>query len=303
VLDGDGAGKRLAIETLPDGRLSLFCIGLDDAVWQNQQLVGGGWSGWSPLGGNAKELVAGRSADGRIYLFYIAGNAAQFGPNLIRFNYQLAGGAWNGDAMFSTGTLRAIKLALGRTADGRLELIASTKASSLQEYYQPTPDASFTGPVGLSSEPAKNIAFAAPNANAPLEVLFLGHENAIHADAPGSAPGVHSADRLIGDEIGPVETRLCIMTDEYQSTTVSCPPGQVIDGVHFASYGTPTGVCGAVNNAFNVGTCNAGISTTVVERECLGKPSCTIDVNNTTFGPDDPCVGTVKRLYAFLHCG
>jgi len=73
-------------------------------------------------------------------------------------------------------------------------------------------------------------------------------------------------------------------------------PTAVIDQIQFASYGTPTGSCGN----YQLGTCNAPNSTTIVESYCLNKNSCTVPATTPIFG--DPCYGTVKHLVVQAHC-
>jgi hypothetical protein len=72
--------------------------------------------------------------------------------------------------------------------------------------------------------------------------------------------------------------------------------GDVIDQVVFASYGTPSGTC----PNFQAGSCNAGNSTSVTQTLCIGKQSCVIFPNTTTFS--DPCFGTAKIYDAVLTC-
>ena len=72
--------------------------------------------------------------------------------------------------------------------------------------------------------------------------------------------------------------------------------GDVINNIVFASYGTPTGNC----PNYVTGSCNAGNSTSFVQNECVGKQSCIIYPNTTTFG--DPCFGTAKIFEAVLTC-
>ena len=72
--------------------------------------------------------------------------------------------------------------------------------------------------------------------------------------------------------------------------------GSVVSAVSFASYGTPTGACGS----WALGACNAANSTAVVEAACLGRQSCVVWPNTTTFG--DPCFGTPKQLAVQLAC-
>ena len=78
---------------------------------------------------------------------------------------------------------------------------------------------------------------------------------------------------------------------------LSCDgPTATISEVQFASYGNPTGSCGA----FADGPCNAGNSTSVVSKACLGQHACSVYPNTTTFG--DPCFGTPKVLAVQFTC-
>jgi hypothetical protein len=73
-------------------------------------------------------------------------------------------------------------------------------------------------------------------------------------------------------------------------------PAATISQIQFASYGTPTGSCGS----YHVGSCNAANSTSVVAAACIGRNSCTVFPNTTTFG--DPCFGTAKELVVQFAC-
>jgi Galactose binding lectin domain len=82
-----------------------------------------------------------------------------------------------------------------------------------------------------------------------------------------------------------------------ETANLACPQGQVVKAVGFASYGTPTGTCGA----FFTGTCNAATTKSVVEAACLGKAQCQVPATTATFG--DPCFGTFKGLEVQVTCG
>ncbi|KAJ1385186.1 Galactose-binding-like domain superfamily [Sesbania bispinosa] len=68
---------------------------------------------------------------------------------------------------------------------------------------------------------------------------------------------------------------------DYGSTLeVNCQGGKTISEIQFASYGDPQGKCGS----FQKGEWESRDSPTVVERACIGKGSCSIDVTSSTFG-------------------
>jgi hypothetical protein len=85
---------------------------------------------------------------------------------------------------------------------------------------------------------------------------------------------------------------VCGTANENGTVAMIAPPGTVFTSVEFASYGTPTGVCGA----FSLGACHATNSVTIVSGYLIGNGG-TIDIpaTNDVFG--DPCGGTGKRLY------
>jgi hypothetical protein len=95
----------------------------------------------------------------------------------------------------------------------------------------------------------------------------------------------------------PPSTSPCGTAPENSSATLTCPAGTTIQKVLYASYGLPNGTCGSFTN----GTCHANNSIDVVTAACVGKSTCTVGADNTTFG--DPCVGTVKRMDIQVLCG
>lgn len=80
--------------------------------------------------------------------------------------------------------------------------------------------------------------------------------------------------------------------------TLTCPTGSVITAINFASYGTPTGSCGA----FSVSSCNAPTSVSVVQSACLNQASCSVASSYLSFS-GDPCYGVPKHLFIQATCG
>ncbi|MBA0845739.1 hypothetical protein Goarm_023367, partial [Gossypium armourianum] len=72
-----------------------------------------------------------------------------------------------------------------------------------------------------------------------------------------------------------------------------CPGKKQIVAVEFASYGDPFGACGA----YFIGNCTAPESKQVVEKYCLGKPSCQIPLDSIHFSDqNDACTHLRKTL-------
>lgn len=86
---------------------------------------------------------------------------------------------------------------------------------------------------------------------------------------------------------------VCATANENQTLSITAPSGYKFVKVVFASYGTPTGSCGAF--AIDT-TCHSRTSLSVVEGYLLNQSgTVNIAASNAIFG--DPCPGIGKRLY------
>ncbi|ONM23189.1 Beta-galactosidase 11 [Zea mays] len=90
-----------------------------------------------------------------------------------------------------------------------------------------------------------------------------------------------------------------IAEDHSRRGTLTCPPEKTIQEVVFASFGNPDGMCGN----FTVGTCHTPNAKQIVEKECLGKPSCMLPVDHTVYGADINCQSTTATLGVQVRCG
>jgi hypothetical protein len=89
---------------------------------------------------------------------------------------------------------------------------------------------------------------------------------------------------------------VCGTAAEGANATLTCPTGQTIATVTFASFGTPTGACGS----FAASSCDESASVAVVQALCVGRNSCSVPANTGTFG--DPCNKVVKNLAIAVTC-
>lgn len=115
--------RSVAVERNPDGRLSVFAVGGDGALYGRYQTTPGGpWNpeGWQSMGGGwITQVVTARNVDGRIEVFVLN----QFGNVFHRFQIT-PGGGWNTDGWGSMGGSGVTQIAATRRADGRLEIAA-----------------------------------------------------------------------------------------------------------------------------------------------------------------------------------
>ncbi|KAL3820568.1 hypothetical protein ACJIZ3_006481 [Penstemon smallii] len=72
---------------------------------------------------------------------------------------------------------------------------------------------------------------------------------------------------------------------------LACEPGWYIASIHFASFGTPEGKCGA----FIPGSCHTNVLS-IVQKICFGKQRCSISVSEAKLG--DPCPDVMKKSLA-----
>ncbi|GAA0150570.1 galactosidase [Lithospermum erythrorhizon] len=78
---------------------------------------------------------------------------------------------------------------------------------------------------------------------------------------------------------------------------LNCAAGESISHIKFASFGTPSGTCGA----FRKGKCHAQNTHSIVEKMCVGKGRCKVKVSNSFFGTD-PCPNVLKKLSVEAVC-
>lgn len=91
---------------------------------------------------------------------------------------------------------------------------------------------------------------------------------------------------------------VCGNAYENSILELSCSEAQTISDIQFASFGDPSGKCGS----FTKGNCDARLSVSRVEKACVGKNACSIDVSPQTFGSADSCGNITKRLAVQVSC-
>jgi hypothetical protein len=90
--DLGGVVSSISVAANADGRLEVFAIGSDRAVWhQVQTFAGSGlWSGWSSLGGVVQAIAAARNLNGQLEVIAIGGDRAVW-----HVAQTTSGGAWS----------------------------------------------------------------------------------------------------------------------------------------------------------------------------------------------------------------
>lgn len=83
-------------------------------------------------------------------------------------------------------------------------------------------------------------------------------------------------------------------TQDYKNNAIvqlKCPINTRISTIKFASFGTPSGTCGS----YTTGDCHDPRSISVVQKVCLNKNECTVDLTEESFNMG-LCPGIIKKL-------
>ncbi|KAF9608991.1 hypothetical protein IFM89_012330 [Coptis chinensis] len=80
------------------------------------------------------------------------------------------------------------------------------------------------------------------------------------------------------------------------SIHLKCPEGTLISNIKFASFGIPSGKCGS----YSKGSCHDPNSITVVEKACLNKIGCAVELSKDQF--TDLCPSLTKKLAVEAIC-
>ncbi|XP_008793242.1 beta-galactosidase [Phoenix dactylifera] len=119
----------------------------------------------------------------------------------------------------------------------------------------------------------------------------------------GDPTGISMVKRIVGS-VGAEISELQPSVDNWNAKVygrpkahLSCPPGQKMTNIKFASFGTPQGVHGN----FSEGACHAFHSYDAFDKNCVGQQHCSVSVSPEMFG-GDPCPGTMKKLAVEAVC-
>ncbi len=166
-----GSVRQLVAGCNADGRIELFGIGTDNALWHIWQTApNNGWSDWASLGGSdLTKLAVTNNQDGRIEVFARGAN------NELHHIWQTApNNGWG-----SWGNLGGSveELTVGRNQDGRIEVFTRGTDGKLNHIWQTAPNNGWSGWSTLDGN-VKELAVV-NNADGRLEVFAIGRDNAL----------------------------------------------------------------------------------------------------------------------------
>jgi len=159
-----------------------------DCLFQNSP--GGGWSGWTSLGGwqgNGSSL--GQDQDGRLELFAIGQNAVS-GNNLSHIWQnpgQAATNSWSGWGSLGNPSGGTIYPVAAQNQDGRLEVFGVASDNNIHHIWQTAANNGWSGWDNLGAPPPGIINFegflpnccACNNEDGRLEIFIVGQDQAL----------------------------------------------------------------------------------------------------------------------------
>ena len=168
-----------AVARNSDGRLEVFVIGADHALYHKSQILAGGssgWTGYSTLGGNIiGNPVVAQNTDGRLEVFVIGADHA-----LLHLS-QLTAGSTSWSGFTSLGGYIIGNPAAARNSDGRLEVFVIGSNHALYHKYQLAAGStnSWSGYTSLGGYIISNPV-AGQNSDSRLEVFVIGSDHALY---------------------------------------------------------------------------------------------------------------------------
>jgi len=168
-----------AVARNSDGRLEVFVIGADHALYHKSQILAGGssgWTGYSTLGGNIiGNPVVAQNTDGRLEVFVIGADHA-----LLHLS-QLTAGSTSWSGFTSLGGYIISNPAVNRNSDGRLEVFVIGSNHALYHKYQLAAGStnSWSGYTSLGGYIISNPV-AGQNSDGRLEVFVIGSDHALY---------------------------------------------------------------------------------------------------------------------------
>jgi hypothetical protein len=166
-----------------DGRLALFHVGPDFAIYHNwQHTPGGDWHGEEALGGRATQICVGQNKDGRLEIFYTNPDRT------ICHNWQTEpNGAWHGEAplgVHSPGETggAARQICVERNQEDLFELFYLGMDGEIFHDWQTAPNGPWHGGerMGGSHHNSAQQMCVGQNKDGRLEIFYAGTDSFIY---------------------------------------------------------------------------------------------------------------------------
>ena len=180
--------QDFAVTAQADGRLVVFALGGDGAIYMQTQNAAGSsaFSGWSYLGGHGLiDVAAAREADGLVVMLAVGAD-----HNVYEQRQSSQNGGF--DPWTWVGGPGVIQIAMAAQPSGRLALIGRTPDGEMMFTNQPSVNANFLGWTSLGGTQLTDFTLA-KNLDGRLEMLAIGGDTAVY-DKPQAHPDLDWAD-------------------------------------------------------------------------------------------------------------
>ena len=174
--------QDFAITHQADGRLVVFALGGDGAIYMQTQNAAGStsFSGWSYLGGHDLiDVAAAREADGLVVMLAVGAD-----HNVYEQRQSSPNGGF--DPWTWVGGPGVVQIAMETQPSGRIALIGRTPDGEMMFTNQPTVNANFVGWTTLDGTQLTDFTLA-KNLDGRLEMVAIGGDTAVY-DKPQARP-------------------------------------------------------------------------------------------------------------------
>lgn len=173
-LGGGLNSNPIAVEN-QDGRLQVFVLGLDNAIYTRWETSPGNWANWVLLGPVSSHPIfsAARNLDGRIQVFYRGPDQA------LWYITQTTANGTDWARPVSLGGGLTSEPVVGMNADGRLEVFVRGTDNALHHQWQTTAGGAWSGWAALGGQLTSD-PYVAHNSDGRLEVFVRGTDSGVH---------------------------------------------------------------------------------------------------------------------------
>lgn len=233
-----GVGGAPSVASNYDGRLDVFVVNPSEAPYHIAQTsAGGGWGGWTGLGGAIITPTVTQNMDGRLELFGIGGG------NAVYHNWQTTpGGSFSGWSSLG-GVIMANNVGVAMNANGTLEIFGEWQTAAGYHNWQttagandvPTPNPTPVTPPTLPVPPGSTVGSLGYALLEDVEETL----NPITVYAPSSTNQAYAYCYNPSNELDLIPCNLGIATWAYESTNGhfhTNPPPPVSDFSPEAGY-------------------------------------------------------------------
>jgi hypothetical protein len=165
--------QQIAVGRNTDGRMEMFALGGDYAVYyQTQVSPGGAWGGWQYLGGYVKSISVAREQDGRLDVFAIGTDRAVYYASQT-----YAGSSTFGSWHYIGGV--ALGIAVGTHSNGALEIFEIGTNHQVYKNWENAPNGSFQTGFNSSLGGNARAIYVANNLDQSLQLFTINQDGSV----------------------------------------------------------------------------------------------------------------------------